>query len=126
MYKSDFEDERKDREAAHSKMADMERKIARLEGRSGHEKALLKHEVGELERDKDTILETLQAKDRELQKHKQVLNDLEVIHQRRAQEASEEIEQLKSQVSQSKSDLQAKASQVRQYAKENEKLKQQV
>ena len=35
-YKSDFEEERRDRESAHSKMADMEKQIAQLKGLSGH------------------------------------------------------------------------------------------
>lgn len=118
LYKSDFEEERKDREAAHSKMADMEKRFVQLEGRSGHERATYAHEVGELERDNEVIKEQLRARDQELQKvkkelekHKCNLADLEVIHQKHVVEA--------------KNDLLAKASQVKQYAKENETLKQQ-
>ena len=129
-YKSDFEDERKDREAAHSKMAGMEKKITQLEGRSGYEKAVLKYEMGELESDRATILEKLQKRDEELktatkqlERHKEILRDLELVHQNHIRDASKEIEQLKRQASQTKSKQQAKASQVSQNTKENEKLK---
>lgn len=129
-YKYDFEEERKDRVSAHSKMADMEKKMTQIQGLSGHEKAAMELEVDELKKDKDTILKQLRIRDEELQtatkqlqSHKQILSDLELVHQRRIQEASKEIVQLKSQI---KSEQQAKASQVRQYAKENETLQQQV
>ena len=132
-YKSDFEEEREDRAAAHGKMADMEKEIAHLKGRSSHEKAELKLEVDQLERDKDTYKEVLQDKEHklrvatiELEKHKKVLHDLETVHSRHVQEAGKQIRELASQASQAKSKLQAKVSQVKQYSKENEKLKLQV
>ena len=117
-YKTDFEEERRDRKSAHSKMADMQRRLSQLEGRTAHERATYNHEVDELERCRDAIREQLRIKDQELlcvteelRKHKQILSELELVHQRRIQEVREE--------------LQAKASQVKQYAKENETLKQQ-
>ena len=117
-YKSDFEDERRDREVAHSKMADMEKELLQLKSRTGLERATLERELGELEEDKCAIKEQLQNRDQELQevkkeleKHKQILADLEVVHQKRMTETQREH--------------QAKASQVKQYAKENESLKQQ-
>ena len=107
-YKTDFEEERRDREAAHSKMADMEKTIARLEGRSGHEKARLKFELNELSKDQATVKEVLQQRNdelenvtKELEKHKQIVHDLETVHKRHVQEAGKQIQELTRQVSQS-------------------------
>ena len=129
-YKSDFEEERKDRAAAHGKMADMEKEIAQLKGLSSHEKAELEHEVGELEKYKDTYKEALQDRDKklrfatdELEKHKKILHDLETVHSRHVKKSGKQIQELTSQVSEAKSELQAKVSQVKQYSKENEKVK---
>ena len=129
-YKTDFVAERRDREAAHGKMADMEKEIAQLKGLSSHEKAELEFEIGELKKYKDTYKEVLQEKeDRlqfatiELEKHKKILHDLEAVHKKHVQESGKQIQDLTSQVSQTKSELQAKVSQVKQYAKENEKVK---
>ena len=126
MYKADFEEERRDRAAAHGKMADMEKEMFRLEGRIRHEKAELEFERGELTKSNDTYKEVLQQKVEELEfatkelvKHKQILHDLETVHSRYVQE----MQELKRQVSQAKTELQAE---VKQYAKENKKLKLQV
>lgn len=135
-YKSDFEDERRDRASAHGKVADLEKEIDRLTGRSGHEKVTFKHEIDELKRDKlairdelqrnqqelETAKEDLETVKAELKKHQTVLVDLETVHQKRVQEVAD----LNVKAETAMSELQAKASQVKQYAKENDTLKQEI
>ena len=106
-YKADFDEERRDREAAHCQILEMEKTIARLKDRSGHEKAELKFELDELSRDKATVKEVLQQRNdelefvtKELEKHKQILHDLETLHNRHVQQAGIQIQELTRQVSQ--------------------------
>ena len=125
-YKSDFDQERSDRENAHSKIADLQKKVVQLESLTGHERAGYQHEMVELERDSQAIKERLQKTDQELQRHKQILTDLEIVYQRHVQEASKDLDHWRNQADSRQEEVQAKSSQVKQYAKENEKLKQQV
>ena len=136
-YKSDFEEERRDREAAHSKMADMEKKKAQL---TGHEGATYKHEIYELKQDKQVLKEELHKKHKEiekvtgdfwaikadLKKYQTVLADLEIVHKKHVQAARTESKNLKQIAEDAMSDLQAKTSQVKQYAKENDALKKEI
>ena len=124
-------------------MADMEKTMVQIEGRTDHEKSALILEIGnlktdrdvlkeelrkkdqepgELNRDRDVVREELRKKDQDLQianeelkKHQRILTDLEKVSQKLTLELQEV-----------KSEHQAKVSQVKQYAKENEKLKKQV
>ena len=125
-YKSDFEQERSDRENAHSKMADLQKKVIQLEGLTGHERVGYQHEIAELKRDYQAIKEKFHETDQQLQSHKQILADLEVVHQRHVQEANKDLFHWKDQAGSRQQEVRAKSSQVKQYAKENEKLKQQV
>ena len=105
-YKLDFEAERKDREAAHSKLADLERELAREKGcidveRATYEIHFREHQHTKLKNRNETL-----AKDIE-----KLRNDL-AEHKREADKLREEIR--------------AKVSQVRQYKKENDHLKTQV
>ena len=131
LYKSDFEEERKDRVTAHSKMADMEKEIAQVKGLSEQQVAAYIQENNELREYQHTTREQLQCRDqelqvvkRELQKHKQNLADLEIVHQKLADESGKELGKWRSQAVKAQSQLEGKASQVKQYAKENDKLKQ--
>ena len=118
----------------------MEREIARLTGRSDHEIAAYQHEIDEQKRDKHVVRDELQKKHQEfervtedfeavkaeLKKHQTNLADLEIVHQRYVQEAQKEVADLKVKVERATSELQAKTSQVKQYAKENDTLKQDI
>ena len=101
-YKSDFEAERKDREAAHSKLADLERELAKEKSSVDVEKEAQFREYVHIElKQNETV-----AKDNE-----KLRSDL-VKHKGETDKLREEI--------------QAKVSQVRQYKKENKCLKSQV
>ena len=133
IYKTDFEEERRDRVSAHSKMADMENQIVQLTGRSGHELATYKHEVDELKRDKQAVQDELRKKHQELEsvtaelkKHQTILADLEIVHKKCVEESNKEVANLKVKAEAATSELQAKASQVKQYAKENDTLKKEI
>ena len=118
----------------------MEREIARLTGRSDHEIAAYKYEIDEQKRDKHIVRDELQKKHQELEnvredlkaakvelkKHKTNLSDLEIVHHKHVQEAYEKVADLKWKVETATSELHAKASQVKQYAKENDKLHQEI
>ena len=111
----------------------MEREIARLTGRSDHEIATYKHEIDEQKRDTHFVQDELRKKHLELEsvrkdleiakvqlkKHQTNLADVEIVHQKYVQEANKKVADLTSE-------LQAKASQVKQYAKENDTLKQEI
>ena len=111
----------------------MEREIARLIGRSDHEIATYKYEIDEQKRDTHFVRDELQKKHLELEsvredlkaakvqlkKHQTNLADVEIVHQKYVQEASKKVADLTGE-------LQAKASQVKQYAKENDTLKQEI
>ena len=121
-FKSDFEDERKDRATAHSKMADMQKELVQRKNLFEQEKAAYNLQIENVNERLQTTKEVLQEKDeqlqrvtKELERHKNILADLEVVHQKHVQEASK-----------LQNEQHTKATQVKQYAKENEKLKQQV
>ena len=143
VYKSDFEEERRDRERVHGLIDDMKKKEAQIEGRAEHERALYKHKLDEVKGD-------LQYTKEQLHKHKTLLADTEKLNQIKAQEANkykdeaeaargefskyfqeaesfrESADYWRSQAEANKRDVQAKASQVKQYAKEIERLKAKV
>lgn len=143
VYKSDFEEERRDRERVHGLIDDMKKKEAQIQGRAAHERALYKHEV-------DEIKEDLQYTKEQLLKHKTLLADTEKLNQIRVQEANkykdeaeatkgecskyfqeaesfrESADYWRKQAEENKRDVQAKTSQVKQYAKEIERLKAKV
>ena len=143
MYKGDFEEERRDRERIHGLIDDMKKKEEQIEGRAAQERAAYKQELVNVHQD-------LQYTKEQLHKHKTVLADTEKINQKKAQEASkykdeaevarseadkyfkeaetfrESTKFYKSQADASQRDVQAKASQVKQYAKEIGRLKTKV
>ena len=100
-------------------MADMTMKLAQLEGhgRAGYQ--AIKGELG-------STYQELQSTKRELQRHKEILADFEIIYQKRTQDATMDIVHLNEQVAAAEREQQAKASQVKQYAKENNRLKQEI
>ena len=111
-YKSDFEAERKDREAAHSKLADLERELAREKGHIDAERATYEKRFGEYQQEKA-------ASYGELRKQKQTLEtEIEKLKTSSAKRKAEEDKL--------REDVRAKVSQVRQYKKENDRLKAQV
>ena len=143
VYKGDFEEERRDRERIHCLIDDIKKKEAQIQGRAAHEKALYKQEL-------DEVKEDLQYTKEHLHKHKTLLADTEKLNQMRVQEASkykdeaeaardeaskyfEEAESFREsanywrkQAEKNQRDVQAKASQVKQYAKEIGRLKAKV
>ena len=135
-YKSAFEDERKDREAAHSKVAYLQEDLLTSKSLSEHEKAAYDDEIQSLKEKSKTMREVLQDKDDklhvatfELYKHKSILADLEVVHQKHVQEASKlenEHQRYVLKINTLESELHAKSIQVKQYARERETLQKQV
>ena len=143
MYKSDFEEERKDRERVHGLIDDLKKKETQVEGRAAHERAAYKQTLDDVQQD-------LRYTKEQLHKHKTLLADAEKLNQIRVQEAHkfkeeadaargetnkyfQEAEKFRestdfwrSQAETNRRDLQAKTSQVKQYAKEVEKLKENV
>ena len=102
----DFEAERKDREAAHSKLADLERELARVKGCIGVERATCEtrckeYQHAELKNQNETLAKDIEKLQNDLAKHKR---EADKLHE----------------------DIRAKVSQVRQYKKENDRLKSQV
>ena len=105
-YKLDFKAERKDQEAAHSKLADLERELAREKGqidveRATYETHFREHQHGELKKQNEKLEKDMEKLQNDLSKHKIEANKL-------------------------REKILAKVSQVRQYKKENDRLKTQV
>ena len=101
LYMEDFESERSDREAAHGKIADHQKKYA--------------HDVGELKAH-------LAQMEEHLSHHQDRLEEVEQVNQRRAKEMKSLLEE----VSKNQQEVQAKTSQVKQYKKQVDSLKEQV
>ena len=101
MYKADFDRERQDRAEAHSRMADLEKKGARVKGQIELEREAYHREHQDLKHDYQIVRS-------QLEQHKQALSAVE--------EANDNLIQ----------DIQAKSSQVKQYAKEVDRLKREV
>ncbi len=97
-YKSDFDEERKDRAEAHSRYADLEKKMAELK----------KQHVQEISRI---------TKDLEL--HKGSLGDVEVVKFA----LDKELRDWQAEALQSREELQSKTSQVKAYKKQVDQLK---
>ena len=105
MYRSDFKAERRDGEEAHSQIADLQKEIAQYKGEEA-----------------STYLQRINVLENQLAEHQQSLSTVELVNQklpREVQSAREKCQGLEQ-------DIQAKSSQVKQYAKEVERLKQQV
>ena len=143
VYKGDFEEERRDRERIHGLIDDMKKKEAQIQGRAAHERASYKQEL-------DEVQEDLRYTKEQLHKHKTLLADAEKLNQIRVQEASkykdeaeaardefskyfqeaesfrESTDFWRKQAEANQRDVQAKTSQVKQYAKEIERLKAKV
>ena len=94
----DFKSERRDREVAHGKIADHERKYAQ--------------DVGELKAE-------LAQTEEDLHQHKERLADVEQLYQRKERE-------MRSVLEEASKNQQAKTSQVKQYKKQVDTLKAQV
>ena len=101
MYKADFDQERQDRTEAHSRMAELEKKGARVKGQIEVEREAYL-------RDHQDLKHNYQVLTSQLVQHQQALSAVEEINENLRQE------------------IQAKASQVKQYAKENDRLKREV
>ena len=143
VYKSDFEEERRDRERVHGLIDDLKKKETQIEGRAALERAAYKHTLDDVQHD-------LQHTKEQLHKHKTLLADAEKLNQTKVQEAHklreeadaargdankyyQEAEKFREsadfwrhRAETNQRDLQAKTSQVKQYAKEVEKLKENV
>ena len=101
LYMEDFESERRDREVAHGKIADHEKKYAQDVGE-------LKAKLAQMEED--------------LHQHQERLADVEQLYQRREKETRSVLEE----ASKNQQEVQAKTSQVKQYKKQVDTLKTQV
>ena len=101
IYKEDFDSERRDREAAHGKMAD-------------HQKQYV-HDIGEL-------TAKLAQMEEDLHRHKERLAEVEQVNQRRERE----MRNILDEASKNQQEVQAKTSQVKQYKKQVDTLKTQV
>ena len=101
MYKADFDQERQDRAEAHSRMAELEKKGARVKGQIDVEREVYHREHQDLKHN-------YQVLSSQLVQHQQSLLSVEEVNENLRQE------------------IQAKASQVKQYAKENDRLKREV
>ena len=101
MYKADFDQERQDRAEAHSRMAELEKKGARVKGQIDLEREVYHQEHQDLKHD-------YQIARSQLEQHQQSLSAVEEVNENLRQE------------------IQAKSSQVKQYAKEVDRLKREV
>jgi len=101
LYLEDFESERSDREVAHGKIADHQKKYA--------------HDVGELKAHLAQVEEHLSH-------HQDRLAEVEQVSQRR----EKEMISLLKEASKYQQEVQAKTSQVKQYKKQVDSLKDQV
>ena len=101
LYMEDFESEQRDREVAHGKIADHEKKYAQ--------------DVGELK------AQLAQTKE-DLRQHKERLGDVEQLYQRKEMEMRSVLKE----ASKNQQEVQAKTSQVKQYKKQVDTLKTQV
>ena len=140
MYKSDFEEERRDRERIHGLVNDLNREKTQIEGHAAHERAAYKQTLVDVQQE-------LRYTKEHLYKHKTLLADAEKLRVQEAHKFKEEIAVARgeadkyflevekfresvhfwrNQAETDQRDLQAKASQVKQYAKEVEKLKENV
>ena len=97
----DFESEQRKREVAHGKIADHQRKYA--------------HDVGELKAQ-------LAQMEEHLAQHQDRLAEVEQVNQRR----EKEMRSLLEEASKNQQEVQAKTSQVKQYKKQVDSLKEQV
>ena len=143
MYKSDFEEERRDRERLHGLIDDLKKKETQVEGRAAHERVAYKQTL-------DDVQQELRYTKQQLHKHKTLLADAEKLNRIRVQEAhkfKEEADAVRGEASKyfqeaekfrecadfwrsraeaNQRDLQAKTNQVKQYAKEVQNLKENV
>ena len=143
MYKTDFEEERRDRERIHGLVDDLKKEKSQAEGLAAEERAAYKQEL-------DNINQDFEYAKKQLHKHKVLLAEAEKLSQTMIQEARkakdaadaakgetekyfQEAEKFRestkfwrNQAEVSQRDVQAKASQVKQYAKEVERLKKKV
>ena len=101
VYKEDFISERRDREAAHGKFADLQKKYA-------YDVRELKAELTQMEKD--------------LNRHRDRLAEVEQVNQRRAKE----MRTLLKEASKNQQEVQAKTSQVKQYKKQVDSQRDQV
>ena len=118
----DFEAERKDREAAHSKLADLERALAKEKSHIDVERATYEQQFEKYQQ----VSKKDAASYGDLKKQKEKL-------ERELKACVATVDKLQNDVVKSKREadnfrveMQAKVSQVRQYKKENDRLKAQV
>ena len=122
MYKADFEEERRDRERVHGLIDDIKKKEMQVEGRAAQERVGYKQELDIVQQDLKYTKEQL---------HK-VRDEAEAArgetskYFKEAETFRESTKFWRDQAEASQRDVQAKASQVKQYAKELGKLKTKV
>ena len=115
IHKLDFEEERKDRTAAHNKLADLERALAQERDHFSFERATYQKRLGEYQQG----LKESAASYGELKKQKTKLEkDVEKLQG--------DVLTCKVDADKLREDMKAKVSQVRQYKKEYDRLKAQV
>ena len=108
MYRSDFEAERRDREEAHSQTADLQKELALYKGQPGQEANPYEQNIAVLEN--------------QLAEHQESLSAVELLNQK----LHKEVKLARERCHELEQDMQAKSSQVKQYAKEVDRLKQLV
>ena len=101
VYSEDFASERRDREAAHGKFADLQKKYD--------------HDVGESKAQ-------LAQMEEDLHRHRERLAEVELVYQKKEKEMRSVLEE----ASNNQTEVQAKTSQVKQYKKQVDSLKDQV
>lgn len=111
-YKSDFEAERRDREAAHSKLAELEKDLAKKEGHFRLERATYEQHFGQCEKEKGASQRRMELKVQSLETSLEHCNSDLVKEKQESEKLREE--------------LKAKMNQVKQYKKENDRQKAQV
>ena len=139
VFQSDFADERKDREQAHSKLADLEKELAQQKGLYTEEKAEYNRQLTIAHQEAESARKELEQANKELENHKATLASVEALNQKLQQQKTkeatdnywrgeaaklktqlQEAEEHVSQLLASKEDYQAKETQVKQLMKKLE------
>ena len=117
-YKLDFEAERKDREVAHSKLADLERAFEKEKGHIDAERATYEQQFERYQQGS--------RKDGDLKQQKEKLERELKACVATVDKFQNDVVKSKREADNLRVEMQAKVSQVRQYQKENDRLKAQV
>ena len=121
-YKSDFEAERRDREAAHSKLADLEKALEKEKGHIGYERAAYEKRFDEFQQGSAKNAASYAV----LKKQKEKLEKEVKASLASSEKLQEDLTKSTRESARLQEEMKAKVSQVRQYKKENDRLKAQV